>query len=378
MKIAIVYDAVYPFVKGGAEKRLWELATRLCLRGHDVHLFGMKYWEGADHLEREGVHLHGVCRPLDLYTGGRRSIREAIWFSLSLIRPLLREKCDIIDCQQFPYLPCFTAKIVSVLKKTPLVITWVEVWGDYWYGYLGSFGWFGKLAEKRIARFKNPRIAISHFTAVRLGQMYAVTVPAVIPIGIDLSALQLIAPAQDRTDIIFIGRLIREKNADLVVHATRLLMENHPDLRVIIVGEGPEREKLKSLIDENGLETRITLHNFFTDHARIIALLKASRVFVLPSTREGFGITALEALACGLPVVTVAHPANAVQDLVTEKTGFVSAVSSVDLAAKICLALEQQEGMRISCIHAAEQFAWDRIVTDLENFYASVIKSGSR
>jgi glycosyltransferase involved in cell wall biosynthesis len=264
------------------------------------------------------------------------------------------------------------------LKKTPLVITWVEVWGDYWYGYLGAFGWVGKLAEKRIAQFKNPGIAISHFTAVRLGQLYDVPVPAVIPMGIDLSALQVISPAQDRADIIFIGRLIREKNADLLVHATLLLMESYPDIRVIIVGEGPEREKLKSLIEKNGLETRITLYNFFTDHARIIALLKASRVFVLPSTREGFGISALEALACGLPVVTVDHPANAVCDLVTTETGFVSAVSSVDLAAKICLALEQQDGMRISCIHAAEQFAWDRIVTDLENFYASVIKSGSR
>jgi glycosyltransferase involved in cell wall biosynthesis len=378
MKIAIVYDAIYPYVKGGAEKRLWELARRLSLRGHEVHLFGMRYWEGADHIEREGVHLHGVCRPPDLYTGGRRSIREAVWFSLCLVRPLLREKWDIIDCQQFPYLPCFSAKIVSLAKKTPLVITWIEVWGDYWYDYLGSPGWIGKLAEKCIARFQNPTIAISHFTAVRLAQMYTVPVPAVIPIGIDLSALQGISPAQDRTDIIFIGRLIREKNADLLVQATRIIMEKYPDIRVIIVGEGPEREKLRRHIDENGLETRIILHNFFTDHNDLIALLRASRVFVLPSTREGFGISALEALACGLPVVTVDHPANAVQDLVTAKTGFVSAVSAEDLATKICLALEQKDGMRISCIQAAEPFAWDRIVTDLENFYASVIKSGSR
>jgi glycosyltransferase involved in cell wall biosynthesis len=208
--------------------------------------------------------------------------------------------------------------------------------------------------------------------------MYAVPVPAVIPVGIDLSALQKIFPVHDRTDIIFIGRLIREKNADLLIQATRILMEKYPHIRVIIVGEGPEQEKLQRLICENGLDTHIELHNFFTDHTRIIALLKGSRVFVLPSTREGFGISALEALACGLPVVTVDHPANAVRDLVTTKTGFLSSLSPEDLAAKISLALEQQDGMRISCIQAAEQFAWDRIVTDLENFYASIIKSCSR
>ena len=46
MKIAFVYDVIYPYVKGGVEKRVWELATRLSRRGHDVHLFGMKFWDG--------------------------------------------------------------------------------------------------------------------------------------------------------------------------------------------------------------------------------------------------------------------------------------------------------------------------------------------
>ena len=61
MKIAFVYDAIYPYVKGGVEKRIWELAVRLSSRGHDVHLFGMKFWEGGDILVHEGISLHGVC-----------------------------------------------------------------------------------------------------------------------------------------------------------------------------------------------------------------------------------------------------------------------------------------------------------------------------
>jgi len=50
--------------------------------------------------------------------------------------------------------------------------------------------------------------------------------------------------------------------------------------------------------------------------------MKAAKVFALPSAREGFGIAALEALACGIPVVTVDHPSNAARDLITEKPGF--------------------------------------------------------
>src|SRR4030043_614907 len=119
MKIAFVYDAIYPYVKGGVEKRVWELAVRLSCRGHEVHLFGMKFWQGEDIIISEGVILHGVCPAQKLYNNGRRTIWQALNFSIRLISPLLKEKFDIIDCQQFPYFSCFSAKLLSTLKKIP-------------------------------------------------------------------------------------------------------------------------------------------------------------------------------------------------------------------------------------------------------------------
>ena len=71
----------------------------------------MKYWEGSDTLEMDGITLHGICPPQPLYADGRRTIREAIWFSIRLIPFLNREEFDIIDCQQFPYFPCFPVKL---------------------------------------------------------------------------------------------------------------------------------------------------------------------------------------------------------------------------------------------------------------------------
>ena len=87
MKIAFVYDVIYPYVKGGIEKRVWELATRLTRRGHEVHLFGMKFWIGNDILISEGVFLHGVCPAKKLYVGGRRTIWQPLYFSVHLIPP---------------------------------------------------------------------------------------------------------------------------------------------------------------------------------------------------------------------------------------------------------------------------------------------------
>jgi len=135
---------IYPFIKGGAEKRLHELSKRLAIRGHEVHIFGVKWWEGEQTIERDGVLLHGVCAPTPLYVKGRRSIKAAVNFGRALLPHLLRGQFDVIDCYQAPYLHCYPAKIGSLIKKSPLAITWHEVWGKYWHEYVGSLGTAGR------------------------------------------------------------------------------------------------------------------------------------------------------------------------------------------------------------------------------------------
>jgi glycosyltransferase involved in cell wall biosynthesis len=373
MKIAFVYDAIYPYVKGGVEKRVWELAVRLSRRGHEVHLFGMKFWDGKDILIREGICFHGVCPAHNLYTGGRRSLWQPFYFSICLIFPLLREKFDIIDCQQFPYFSCISTGFVSKMKKIPLTITWIEVWGDYWHEYIGKKGFLGKFIERYIAGFQYPTIAISHFTAHRFRTIYHKPIHAVIPIGIDTGRINVISPSPEQSDIIFVGRLIKEKNADLLVKAVDLALPEYPELRVLLIGEGPEEKKIQNIIQQKNLEDVVRLHSFYDSHDDLIAALKSSKIFVLPSTREGFGISALEALACGLPVVTINHPANAISDLINENNGFLCSLSAEDLADTISLALKRNKEMRNACILSAESYDWEHITSDIEAFYQSVI-----
>src|SRR5258708_29960872 len=68
IKIAIVYDAVYPYSLGGGERRYYELATRLAQSGHDVHWFGMHWWDGPRVMHKDGVTYHSICPKLPLYT----------------------------------------------------------------------------------------------------------------------------------------------------------------------------------------------------------------------------------------------------------------------------------------------------------------------
>src|SRR5579863_1333370 len=95
--IAFVYDAIYPYIKGGAERRYFEIGKRLALLGFDVHLYGMKLWKGPDVIKKEGMTLHGICTAQNLYTTtGRRSILQAMHFGMSCFK-LFKENFDVID-----------------------------------------------------------------------------------------------------------------------------------------------------------------------------------------------------------------------------------------------------------------------------------------
>jgi glycosyltransferase involved in cell wall biosynthesis len=182
-------------------------------------------------------------------------------------------------------------------------------------------------------------------------------------------------PSDETSDLIFVGRLIREKHVDLLVRAFGLLSSEQPELRLLIIGEGPEQDAITKIIHELSLEDRIYLEGFQANHDEVIARMKSANVFVNPSTREGFGITALEALACGIPVVTVDHPANAIRDLITEKNGFTCSLSEKDLAETIRRALQHHAEMKNDCIESASAFDWERITSDIERYYLSVIKA---
>jgi len=370
VKIAFVYDAIHPYVVGGVQKRNWEIATRLVKRGHEVTLFGMKYWKGDNIVFTEGVRLWGVCPSQELYTNGRRSIREAICFAYKVFPSLFKETFDVIDVANFPYFPCLPAKLTSSFKKCPLVVTWHEVWRGYWYEYLGPLGIFGQIVERGTALLTNNVVANSAMTKRDLGKLVGAKDITVIPNGVDIAHIDRITPSPERTDILFAGRLIKEKNVDLLIRSIGVIRENSPAIRCLIIGDGPEREELERLAEDLDLVSNIRFTGFIENYEEVLAWMKSSKVFVLPSVREGFGIVALEANACGLPVVTVNHPQNAVCDLVVDReTGFIAELSEGDIAAKVLLAIEHKEQWSSNCKAIAQAYDWEEIATRTETYY---------
>ncbi len=368
MKIVFVSDAVYPYNKGGKEKRLHDLSTRLALKGHDVHIYTMKWWTSKGNLTENGVHFHALCPLYPLYSGDRRSISQGVLFGLSCLK-LLTQKWDVLDVDHMPYFPLYFTKIVCLLKRKKMYATWHEVWGQaYWMKYLG--GWKGVIAwwiEKFSIDMPDKIIAVSDSTANRLrNDLHYKGVMDVVYNGIDEQAIRQVPPDTETSDIVFAGRLLTHKRIDMLLQAISLIHKTNRPLKCIIIGNGPEKERLIQLSKKLNLENVVTFYDFFEDANTLYALMKSSHVFVLPSDREGFGLVVLEANACDLPVVTSDSSDNHAQDLITDSNGSVVHIEQTQSFADVLtLYMDRPKAQ----ININPVYNLDTIVSQLEYMY---------
>ncbi len=378
MKIGFVYDAIYPYVKGGGEKRIWEFSLRLVSKGHEVHLYGLKYWEGSACIRKDGIFLHGVSPSVSLYSGSRRSIPEALIFGAGVLPHIIKERLDLVDCQQFPYFSGISSKIGLYFRQTPLIITWYEIWGNYWYNYLGYWGCAGKFMDQVMSRLTPYHIAISDAVKEDFSKSFPGRDIQVISYPIDLPHIRGIPPSEMRSDIIFAGRFIREKNISLLIEAIDIIRKIRPEITCLLVGDGPEIKNLMQKVKDQDLEKNIRFTGFIDKHDDVIALMKSSKVFAFPSIREGYGIVVLEAMACGLPVITTDHKMNASRFFINPGTGFLSSLSPEEFSRKIIRALDNFESLTSNCLRYSSTYNWDDVCLRLEKYYSYVIEDSTR
>lgn len=378
MKIAFVTDSIYPYNKGGKETRLYELSEKLTEKGHEVHIYTMKYWKGEDVKKENKVYLHGLCKNYPLYTQGnkkkkgRRSIKQGIIFGLACLK-LLKEDFDVIDADHMVYFHLFPAKLACLLKRKKFIITWNEVWGkDYWIKYMGKKGIFGYWIEKLASKLPDKIISVSNHTTKNLIEKLKVKPEKIItiPNGIEFNKIQKVMPAKEKSDIVFAGRLLSHKNVDLLIKAVKIIKKAKPGIKAVVIGDGPEKENLINLTKQLNLNKNIIFKGFIEKQEDVLSLIKSSKVFVLPSSREGFGIAALEAMACGIPAITINHKDNAAKDLIKQgKNGFLSEKSEQDIASNIIKALKTSSSMKQACINEAEKYDWDNLISKFEEVY---------
>jgi glycosyltransferase involved in cell wall biosynthesis len=384
MKIALIYDAVFPFVVGGAEQRNHELA-RAWAREHQVSLYGFAYWgqddpPGAGTAPGAGPRYVGVGPPVPLYdANGRRRIAEALLFAARLFRPLLRASESVWDISNFPFFSVPVARLLSLLRGKRLVVTWHEFWGAYWNQYLGWRGIFGRLVE-RLALWCSPHIlTVSEHTRRRLiAAGYPRRRITVIPNGLDWQEIQEVPPASEGADLVYAGRLVPHKQVDLLLRAVARAGEQGRRLTLDVIGDGPERGRLERLAAELRVADRVRFVGRLPAARDVFARFKACKVLVLASQREGFGLVVIQAWACGLPVVVADEPHSAAVELVDEPgLGRVTPPTPQAIADACGELLDRDtEQDRRRRVEASRAFDWSRIAERVLDAYRSFSREG--
>lgn len=371
LTIALVSDSVLPFHNGGKEARIDHLARALVQLGHNVHIYTMKWWDGpAKTYKHAGMTYHAISKYYPLYSGERRSFKEGILFGIACLR-MVRYRYDVLEADHMPYFPLFSLRIVNMFKRKPFFATWHEAVGlKAWQSYIGvPAGTVAYVLEQLAVRMPQHLITVSERTHELVErELHFKGKKTLVVNGIDYPTIAAAPVAKQKSDIVYAGRLVPHKHVDTLLRAIAQLKETRPAIRATIVGTGPDFDRLQKLTKKLGLEKNVTMTGRLEHSGDVFSHMKASKVFVSPSTREGFGITVLEAYACGIQVVTVNHPDNAAQYLVQDGTGIVCDLTSKALAESIDAVLKNKRRINPA---DAEKFDWSHSVDALLKAYIS-------
>ncbi len=200
----------------------------------------------------------------------------------------------------------------------------------------------------------------------------------VIPLGADVNG---IAPKQDYANdgvlkLLFVGRLVRQKGADTLMEALAQLPQQVP-WRLVVAGDGPEREALAALAVRLNAADRIQMRGWVSK-AELPALYREADIFVLPSRDEGLTNVLLEATAAGLPTIGSRLPGIAEVVLDGETGLLTDAENSAALAAAI-FTLATDAGRRESMgrkarARAEAHFGWPSVATAWVELLAKIAR----
>ena len=327
LRVAVVSDALYPWHKGGKEIRYLRLLRWLPEYDMDVVVYSMKWWDDAPEaiqFPRGSLEYRAICPRIPMYRGTRRSFIQAFVFAASTLR-LLTRKFDVIEADHMPNLQLIPLRLVAWIRRVPLVITWNEVWGrEGWRSYLGRAGFAAAWLERVCVHLPDAIVAISAGTAEKLAAMGIEGDRLhVVPIALDFDQLSTTEPQSLAPELLFIGRLLEHKKADLAIEATWILSARGYDVHLGVVGVGPEESRLRAQVKNLGLDDRVTFLSTLDSQQDLWSLIRGSQVMLAPSIREGFGLVVAESLALGTPVVCALHPENESSNLIGPLTGSV-------------------------------------------------------
>jgi glycosyltransferase involved in cell wall biosynthesis len=317
----MVYDCLFPWTVGGAERWTRNVAEALAADGHDVTYLTRLQWEPGDEPELAGVSVIAVSPDEELYgADGNRRIDQALRFGRGVLGHLLRYRgaYDVVHVSASPFFGLLATGLARRAGGYQVAADWHEVWSDsYWRTYLGPAK--GRVAvgvQRACARIPQVAFCSSQMHAQRLREIGLRGDPTVLR-GQWAGPTDRPTPRPAEPLVVFAGRMINDKHAPAVVPAVVAARRRVPELRAVLFGDGPELGLVRAAIAEHEAEAFIDAPGFVDGNVVEETLARAT-CLLLPSTREGYGMIVVEAAAAGVPSVLVRAEDNAATEHIAE------------------------------------------------------------
>ena len=384
MKILITSDWYIPAVNGVVTS-VRNLKRGLEARGHEVRILTLSdTWRS---FEKDGVMYVGSLSADALYPGARLRVASG----KNWLARIMEWQPDIVHSNcEFSTFPL--AQKISLELQIPLIHTYHTVYENYTHYFSPSKAWGQKLVtvfSRKVAAKTDALIAPTEKIKTLLHR-YGISTPVyVLPTGIDqekfisaeksfdrLRVRKQLGISPEQVVLISVGRMAKEKNGgELIRIMTHFREEN---IQLLLVGDGPYRQELQKQAEELGVEQQVIFTGMISPET-VSHYYQAGDLFVSASTSESQGLTYIEALSSGLPMLC--RRDDSLQDVILENFNGWQYDSETAFVQKVRYFLEhtEQHGLLSqNAMRIAERFSISTFACHAEQIYQELIVSRKR
>jgi 1,2-diacylglycerol 3-alpha-glucosyltransferase len=313
MKILFISDVYFPRVNG-VSTSIKTFIDQLKSLGHQVDLIAPDYGEG--YVDESNVKRVDAC---SIYFDPEDRLMK-YGAALKLLPELKEAGYDIIHINT-PFVAHYFGLKLAKQLNIPCVETYHTFFEDYLHHYLP---WIPKNAARGIARFISKKqcnavdaVVVPSQPMLDVLRTYGIKTKAnVIPTGLQDASFAVAdglpfkdkyAIENNRPMLLYVGRVAFEKNIPFLFKMTKVLAERHPNVLLVVAGEGPAEKTLRQLAITLKIEDNVKFIGYLDRNTELNACYKSADVFVFSSKSETQGLVLLEAMAQGTPVVAIAE-----------------------------------------------------------------------
>jgi len=369
---------------GGIEKVVYEQCKRLMQKQFEPMVVTHRNYTAKNYVF-DGIKVR--CYD-SINIGFRLGIPYAIPQITSLKTFLEAVKSsDLIHVHGHPYLSSLLAAKIAKRYGKPLVLTQHNTFIEYESSLWDHVEWLNDCAiGRQVLKEADKIVVVSNAT-----RNYVLSLGAdpekihVLHNGVDVNRFQPLTKVKDgmrkklgiskgSTIVITVRRIVYKNGIDTLIESAKKAIKRNPRLVFLVVGKGPDFEKVKEKIEQLGMQENLKLTGFVSDE-ELPLYYNAADFFVLPSkSGEGLPLVALEAMACGLPVI--ATNVGGISEIMKEDYGKLVPPNSPDSLAEAIVEFSQRELAPLKKDLRAvieQKYSWDKNVEKLAKIYEELI-----